>query len=206
MDAKRLVAQGYDQIAEPLFQWHGQPDTGRKRAYLDRLTEGLRRGARVLDLGCGPGTQASSLSERFRVVGVDISRAQLVLARQVAPRADLLLADMCALAFRPASFDAISAFYSIIHVPKEEHGPLLRRLFAFLRPGGRLLAVLGAKAWEGTEDDWLGLGATMFWSHWDAETGLRLVQDAGFRVLTSKCEQDSLGPGGHLFVVAEKPR
>ena len=206
MDPKRLVAQGYDQIAEQFLRQGGSEPSERKRAYLDRLTEGLPRGARVLDLGCGPGTQAGSLSERFRVVGVDISRAQLVLARQAAPRADLLLADMCTLAFRPASFDAISAFYSIIHVPKEEHGPLLRRLFEFLRPGGRLLAVLGAGEWEGTEDDWLGLGATMFWSHWDAETGLRLVQDAGFQVLTSKFEQDSLGPGGHQFVVAEKLR
>jgi SAM-dependent methyltransferase len=111
------------------------------------------------------------------------------------------------LPLRAASFDAVAAFYSIIHVPKDEHGPLLRALFELLRPGGRLLAVLGARAWEGSEDDWLGLGARMWWSHWDAETELRLVGDAGLRVIRSQYEQDKLddGQGGHLFVLAERP-
>ena len=33
-------------------------------------------------------------------------------------------------------FDAICAFYSITHVPREQHALLLRRIASWLRPGG----------------------------------------------------------------------
>jgi ubiquinone/menaquinone biosynthesis C-methylase UbiE len=51
------------------------------------------------------------------MTGVDISAAQLALARQHVPNATLIQADMMALAFPPASFDAIVALYSLIHLP-----------------------------------------------------------------------------------------
>ena len=204
---KLLVAAAYDRIAERLLgRLRETPPSGRKQAYLERLTEGLPDGGWVLDLGCGPGEQAAWLSERFRVFGVDISRSQLAIAREQVPGAAFLLADMCSLQFKPASFDAIAAIYSIIHIPREEHEPLFGNLHRFLKPGGRLFAVLGAGAWEGTESNWLDLGADMFWSHFDAATGLRLLERTGFNVVQSNIEPDSLGEGAHLFVIAKKPR
>ncbi len=207
MNEKRLVATGYDRIADRLLrQQRDAPPAGRKQAYLVRLTEGLAGGALVLDLGCGPGLQAASLSERFRVISVDISRAQLALARTHASRATFLLADMCSLQFKPGSFDAIAAIYSIIHVPRTEHLGLLQNLYAFLKPGGKLFVVLGAGAWEGTEANWLDFGAEMYWSHFDAEGGLALLRSAGFSIAQSSIEPDTfIGEGAHLFVIAQKP-
>jgi SAM-dependent methyltransferase len=47
---------------------------------------GLEPGARVLDVGCGPGRHAHALGERgMQVVGVDISQRFVDLARQDAP-------------------------------------------------------------------------------------------------------------------------
>lgn len=208
VDPKRTVAQGYDRIAGGLLERRREtPPSGRKQAYLERLTREMPDGAWVLDLGCGPGEQAAWLSARFRVAGVDISRAQLALARKRAPDAALLLADMCSLPLQPGSFAAIAAIYSIIHVPREEHEPLFATLYGALRPGGRLFAVLGANAWEGTETNWLDLGAAMFWSHFDAATGLALLERAGFKIEDAKTEPDELvGSGAHLYVLAEKPR
>ncbi len=202
-NSKLTVARGYDKIAEGMLRLRGEaPPSGRKQWYLERLTEGLPDGARVLDLGCGAGEQALWLSERFRVIGVDISRSQLALARQRAPKATFLLADMCSLAFRPESFDAIAAIYSIIHVPREEHAALFANLHRLLKPGGRLFVVLGAGAWEGTDENWLDLGAEMYWSHFDAETGLALLRNTGFDVSFSRTERDELtGEGAHLFVL-----
>ncbi len=206
VDPKLLVARGYDRIAEGLYLRQRQtPPSGVKRAYLDRLTEELQRGARILDLGCGAGVPSTAyLSERFDVVGADISRGQLALAGRHVPQATFLLADMCSLAFKPLSFDAIVAFYSIIHIPREEHEPLMGHLFDWLRPGGRLLAVMGQTDWEGRESDWLGLGAEMYWSHFDSATSLAIVERAGFLPLLSNVEPDPFD-GGHLFVLAEKP-
>src|SRR5207302_1197576 len=48
---------------------------------------GLAPGARVLDVGCGPGRHAHALGRRgFEVVGVDISERFVALARAGAPQ------------------------------------------------------------------------------------------------------------------------
>jgi SAM-dependent methyltransferase len=203
---KQLVAESYSLIAEGFLRDHTPDPSPRRQTYINETIAGLTDRSWVLDLGCGGGKPAAWLSQRCQVVGVDIARGQLELARHTAPPAAFMLADMASVAFRPGSLDAIIALYSIIHLPREEHAPLFSRLFGFLRPGGRLLAVLGAQEWEGMETDWLGLGADMFWSHYDAETGLALVEEAGFRIVASGIEPDTLlGGGGHLYVVAEKP-
>jgi SAM-dependent methyltransferase len=47
---------------------------------------GLEAGARILDVGCGPGRHAHALGRRgFEVVGVDISERFVALARESAP-------------------------------------------------------------------------------------------------------------------------
>ncbi len=206
MNQKRLVATSYDRIAADMLGLATTEPPGRKAGYLERTTQGLTPTAHVLDLGCGPGLQSAWLSDRFRVVGVDISRRQLALAQERAPEASFLLADMCSLAFAPQSFDAIVAFYSIIHVPREEHAALFASMHRWLKPRGRLLVVLGSNAWEGSESNWLDMGADMWWSHFDAGTGLNMLRAAGFAIVESNIEPDSLiGEGAHLFALGEKP-
>jgi ubiquinone/menaquinone biosynthesis C-methylase UbiE len=202
---KRTVATSYDRIAADMLRLATSEPPGRKVGYLERATAGLPPTARVLDLGCGPGLQSAWLAERFRTVGADISRGQLTLARQRAPAASFLLADMSSLAFAPQSLDAIVAFYSIIHLPREEHAALFASMHRWLKPGGRLLVVIGANDWEGSESNWLDMGADMWWSHFDAQTGLDMLRTAGFAIVESNIEPDSLiGEGGHLFAIGEK--
>lgn len=205
-DLKRMVADGYDLVAEAYLEWRLQKPKEQMTPHLDKAIEGLRSGARALDLGCGAGTPYGAyLSERVDVLGVDISPGQLALARQRVPGASFALGDMGTVEFAQNSFDLIVALYSIIHLPRAEHEPLFARLYGWLRPGGRLLAVLGRQDWEGREQDWLAPGVEMFWSHYGADINLELAEQAGFRVVESTIEPDPMG-GAHLFVLAEKPR
>src|SRR5438067_3552507 len=81
---------------------------------VDVLVEclGLAPGARILDVGCGPGRHAHALGRRgFEVVGVDISERFVALAREQAPAAAAAAvtferADARALRF-DAEFDAV---------------------------------------------------------------------------------------------------
>ena len=96
------------------------------------------------------------------------------------PPAQFIQADMTAVALPSGAFDAVSAFYSITHVPRDEHGGLLRRIAGWLKPGGRFLASFGVTPLNGCQDDWLG--TTMFFSHHGADETRRLVLDgAGLR-------------------------
>ena len=202
--AKRLVADGYDNMGDVYLDRLRGKRRPEITAFVDEAVEGLPEGTRVLDLGCGAGRPYSEyLSARFDVVGVDISQRQLVLARGFLPDAAFLLADMASLPFGNATFGAITALYSIIHLPRAEHAALFSRIRELLEPGGRVFGVMGQSDWVASESDWLDSGVEMYWSHFDADTNLRLVGDAGFRVIRSQIVPDPIG-GGHLYVLAER--
>jgi SAM-dependent methyltransferase len=207
VDPKQTVADGYDRVAERYVEWSrdgGDPRDG----FVAFLEARLPAGAAVLELGCGTGALTTArLAQRFAATGVDISGRSIELARRNVPGAAFRHADMAAVRFPDASFDAVTAFYSIIHVPREEHAPLLRRIAGWLRPGGLLVATMGAADSPGeVEQNWLG--APMYFSHHDAETNRRLVRDAGLRLLSAHeetAEEDGV-PVTFLWVVAEKLR
>jgi SAM-dependent methyltransferase len=169
--------------------------------------DALLPGTRVLELGCGVGVPTTQrLAQRFAVTGVDISAQHIALARRNVPAATCIQADMAALDFPPAGFDAVAACYSIIHVPREEHAALLHDIATWLRPGGLLVAAMGAGSTEAAiEQDWLGV--PMFFSHFDGATNRRLVEDAGLRIISAReetADEDGV-PVTFLWVVARKP-
>jgi hypothetical protein len=98
------------------------------------------------------------------------------------------------------------AFFSTIHVPREEQPGLLAKIARWLRPGGLFVATMGARSTEnGYEEDWLG--APMYWSHFDAETNQRLVEEAGLITESATLEtaDEDGAPVTFLWVVAHKP-
>jgi ubiquinone/menaquinone biosynthesis C-methylase UbiE len=163
MNPKEIVARGYDRIGTSYAVWANGIESQARTKYTSVLLENLAFGAKVLELGCGSGTPTTKrLAERSSLTGVDISSEQINLARENIPAARFLCADMGQLDFPPASFDAVAAFYSIIHVPRDEHAALLQTIATWLRPGGLLVATMGAGSTEGDlVDDWLGWGAPM---------------------------------------------
>jgi ubiquinone/menaquinone biosynthesis C-methylase UbiE len=176
---KRIVEAGYDVIAERYLTWAQAVEGDPRDRFLDELIARLPGQARVLDLGCGGGIPSTRrLAERFDVVGVDISEAQLRVARANVPGAMFIRGDMSELDLPDASFDGITAFYSISHLPRDEHGLVFQRVGRWLKPGGLFLATLGADDLPDRTGDWLG--APMFFSSFDAATNRTLVRTAGF--------------------------
>jgi cyclopropane fatty-acyl-phospholipid synthase-like methyltransferase len=142
----------------------------RLRKVLDRLDPG----SCVLDLGCGSGDPADiEIAKQHQVTGVDISRAQITLARQNVPAGRYLHGDAGSVAFRPGSFDAVVSFYTLEHLPRREHGALLRRIHTWLRAGGLLLISTEAGDCDDIMGEWLGV--PMFFSCFDPETTERMV-------------------------------
>jgi len=198
------VRRGYDLVAHRYLQWGDVAASPTRSRYLAALTERVPKDGRVLELGCGAGVPVTlALTTNYDVVGVDISRVQLELAREQAPGASFLQADTATLGFKDRSFDAALAFYTLTHVPRESHAQVLANIGRWLRPGGVLAITMGAGEAPGSiEPDWLG--APMFFSHYDAATNLRLIRAAGFEVLTAEvvAEMEDDRPVEFLWVVA----
>jgi SAM-dependent methyltransferase len=115
-----------------------------RHRYIDLVLEQnlITPGARALDLGCGTGALATKyLSEKFEVTGVDISQRSVDAARGELPGARFVVADMATIEFPPRTFELVTAFYSLIHVPRQEHAGATRSSDAFcsvLRERARL--------------------------------------------------------------------
>ena len=128
MDPKKFVADGYDNIAEQHEEWASNIRIEERAKYTAVLFEKLPKGAEVLELGCGSGIPTTKqLANKFAVTGVDISVKQVTLAQQNVPTAKFVHSDMTKLDFPEGSFDAVAAFYSMIHVPRQEQAELLHK-------------------------------------------------------------------------------
>jgi ubiquinone/menaquinone biosynthesis C-methylase UbiE len=197
-DPKRIVESGYDAIA---CTYHEQRDRFKSSELLVGFSSLLPSGGQVLDAGCGSGVPVARflVNAGFKVTGVDISSSMLELARFHVPEAHFVKMDMRQLDFEAGSFDGICAFYSLFHVPREEHLQVLMGFHRLLRQDGVLLFSSGRDAWEDIEDFH---GARMFWSHPDRKVTRKLVVNAGFAVIMSEILEH--GGEEHYWVMARK--
>lgn len=200
VEPERIVRDGYDAIAGD-YTASRASDGPAAQPFLEELIATVPDNARVLDAGCGGGLPIlARLAERFPTVGVDVSVAQLRIARGNAPAARLVCQDMRTLAFPAGSFDAIVCTYALFHVPRDDHTRVLENFARMLRPRGHLLVSLGFTDWVGTGDFY---GGQMYWSHFDRDTNLTLVRDAGFDLLDERIAIERPA-GRHPFVLARR--
>ena len=204
-DAGDIVAAGYDAMADRFAAWQHEIGgmTGRER--VEGLLPLLPEEPDVLELGVGAGVEASQLlSERGRLTGVEISAEQLRRARERLPGATLIQGDFLAVDLPPSSFDAVVAIYVLNHVPRDRHAELVRRVAAWLRPGGYFLASFGAT----DNPDWRGewLGVEMFFSGYEPDVTRRLVTDAGLVIRHDEIEtvQEPEGEVRFLWLLASR--
>ncbi|MCI2416702.1 class I SAM-dependent methyltransferase [Saccharopolyspora sp. K220] len=199
---KEVVRRGYDAVS--YHYRRDDADDGQYAPWIARLSSCVPARADILDLGCGCGVPvARSLARAgHAVTGVDFSAVQVRRARNLVPEATFIQADATGAAFPAASFDAIVCLYMFIHLPLDEQPPLFARIAIWLRPGGWLLVTTGHGAWTGSEPDWLGSGATMWWSHVDSATYRAWISTAGFGVVSDEFVPE--GAGGHTLFWAKR--
>lgn len=203
MDYKKIVKEGYNAIADRYLAERARDSEDLR--LLNDFMERLPTNAKVLEAGCGAGIPVSQrLSERFQVTGVDFSEAQIERAKKNVPNATFLCEDMTKLNFPESTFDGITSYYAIIHIPREEHRPLLTNFHRMLKPGGFALLCLGAEHLIDDVDENY-LGTRMYWSHYDTETYLQMLSKCDFSIIWSKRVEDETFEGaGHLFVLVQK--
>ncbi len=203
-DPKLIVAHGYDVIGEEYAYQAVAEDDSTRAHYTSILIGGVAPGAKILDLGCGAGLPTTAkLAEHFNVTGVDISEKQIERARANVPNATFFCADIAKLDFEEKGFDGVAAFFSIIHMPRDEHTAVIRSIARWLRPGGLVVASLPCRPGKvGYEEDWMG--APMFWSGFGAEVYTTLVAEAGLEIVSSSID-DRPDLDNFLWVVARKP-
>jgi SAM-dependent methyltransferase len=153
------------------------------RALLDRLAESVRGSGPICDLGCGPGQVARYLhGQGVEVFGIDLSQAMVEQALRLNPDIDFRQGNMQALEDEPESWGGIAAFYSIIHIPREEVIDALRELKRVLRPGGLLLLAFHMGQETIHMDEWWGEEVSLDFLFFRADEMGACLKSAGFDV------------------------
>lgn len=143
---------------------------------LERFMAGLRKGAAVLDLGCGPGTHAAQMyANGFKVTAIDASTAMIELAK-AHQGVEVRQAEFSDLN-EQGVYDGVWAHFSLLHAPRSEFPAHLLRIAKALKPGG--LLHMGMKTGSGEKRDRLG----RLYTFYTAEELRGLLNSAHFSVL-----------------------
>lgn len=106
---------------------------------LERMAQ-PERGARVLDVGSGTGlpTARQLIDAGCRVTGLDISPRMLEIAQKNVPEAEFVLGDIADLAAASGDtqYEAVTAFFALLHLPRERIHTALDAIRGVLVPGG----------------------------------------------------------------------
>lgn len=170
---------------------------------LDIFVQNLPKNGKVLDAGCGAGEPVARfmVDHGLTVTGIDISEEILKIAKKSVPEADFQVMDLTDLSFEDESFDGIAAFYSVIHVPREEHEQIFSEFNRILKQNGLILVTMGAEEWEGEEEDLIE-GHRMFWSHYSPEESKAIIEKAGFEIISDTIKE--IGNEVHYWIFAKK--
>ncbi|MEI6623166.1 MAG: methyltransferase domain-containing protein, partial [Actinomycetes bacterium] len=204
MTADESLAAVYDAFAQT---YDANRDAFDMTGPLRDLWTRLPTSGDLLDLGCGAGEPVARdfLSHGWRVTGVDFSHGMLELAAQYVPAMRRIQSDMRDVEFPAASFDAVTAFYSLIHVSCSDHPALFARIRTWLRPGGTLLFTYATRDYTG-HDRFSGtktfLGRELFYSHTTPQDLFAQLSDAG--LVLADAQDRAIGGETFLWVTASR--
>ena len=108
---------------------------------LARFLRFLTPGARVLDIGCGPGGNAKLMIKAnplVHVTGVDLSKAMIGYARKSVPGGTFHCKDIRVMQYPENAYDAVILASVVFHLNPEELIGLIKNIAAALKPDGLL--------------------------------------------------------------------
>ena len=161
-------------------------DCGAYASSLEPFCSLLPRGARVLDLGSGPGNAARFLLDRrpdLRVTGVDLSSAMLKRFQRNVPEANAVQLDLRNLHQLTLTFDAALASFCLPFLTHEEADAFLQQLGRLVVPGGHLYLSTMQGVGQGFEKTCFGGDREFFFNYYTQGELDILLDSARFDVL-----------------------
>lgn len=204
------LRDSYDRVAEQYASaFYGELDHKPfDRELLDRFAALLSSAASVLDVGCGPGHIGRYLANHgLFASGLDLSPAMVACARRLNPEMTFTQGSMLALPFPDSSFAALVAFYSIIHLSREDAPLALVEFHRVLQPGGWLLLAFHAGQGETRREEWFGERVAVHATFFELDEMAAWVRGAGFTVheAIERAPYDFEFQSRRGYVLAQRP-
>ncbi len=200
---KKVTLQNYNIYAKD-FDTFATTYRGKLKNWVEDFANQFKKGARILDVGCGSGRDALFLSQKgLTITGIDFSKELIQIAREKVPQATFLVMDFEKLTFSNNSFDGIWANASLLHMPRKKLLPVLKKLYKILVAGGYVF--MQFRVGEGEKFTLERRGNAMlkrFYAYYSCDELKNMLKQAGFRKL--QYELDTIISGDWVGLFAEK--
>jgi ubiquinone/menaquinone biosynthesis C-methylase UbiE len=180
-----------------------------QRAAITALAERLPAGATVLDLGSGTGRPTADLltAAGCAVTGYDVAPKMVEIARAQVPAARFEVGDLRELSFEAATWDAITAFFSMLQLPRADQETMIGRFADWLKPGGLLVLATVPADVDGV--DIVFMGHPVRASSFTAEALAEKLRAAGLEIVREEQalfvpDHPEAGPEPHVYFTACK--
>lgn len=179
------VRRSYDAVAKQYAAGFRDELTHKPldRALLASLIEQAGTGARVADVGCGPGHVSAWLARHgAAAVGIDLSAAMVAVGRREYPAVEFRQGDLLGLPAADGEFGAVVALYSIIHLEPGELPRAFAEIHRVLRPSGLALVAFHIGSEVRHLAQWWGVEVDVDFRFLEVADVMELMQRAGFGV------------------------
>ena len=165
-------------------------DRSPMREALDRFAAHLERGALVLDIGAGPGTDSAQLRTRgLRVISLDLSFGMLAAGSKLLP-GPRVQADMLRLPFGRVA-DGLWLNASLLHIPRALVPAALCELRRVLRAGGIVYVSVKHGVRDAWDEERYGPAHPRWFTYWEPGPFDRALDEAGFECILAQERQGS---------------
>ncbi len=185
---------GYFDTEEGVNEYLKMADGYDGRELIEKLSEYLPEGSRVLELGMGPGHDFRLLGARYQVAGSDSSTLFVDRYREIDPDADLLVLDAVTLD-TDRIFDCVFSNKVLHHLERDELILSVPRQAQILEDGGLLAHAL----WYGSK---IEVHAGMQFQYYEAVDVEEIFGGLFDILLVERYEE--LEPGDSMFVILRK--
>jgi len=138
---KKAEIEYENKIAKDYNRWYHNSPIAKfhDRDFVNYAKKFIKKGDKVLDLGCGPASLWPYLPKirDIDLVGVDVSPAMIREAKKVYPKGKFLVADSEKLPFSDETFDVIVCSSVLHHLPTPTK--TFKEIRRILKPYGKLI-------------------------------------------------------------------
>lgn len=191
IDTYNAMAQAYDD--ETIDFWERFPIS-----FLDAFAK--QSGKDVLNVGSGPGRDGVLLKQRGKSVTC-LDASEVMLDRCRSRGLTAVRGDFLALPFLNGSFDAVWAYTSLLHVPKDRIGIALNEIQRVLIDDGIFALGMIEGSWEGYRES-SGIAQPRWFSFYGCDELEALLLNHGFIVVS--CSDFQPGSKRYLNIIAKK--
>jgi ubiquinone/menaquinone biosynthesis C-methylase UbiE len=173
------------------------------------LTRQLKKGSKVLDIGCAVGYTVAILRDHgMKAEGIDISPEMIRYAKARNPDSTLIVGDFLTTKFQNNSYDSILAFAFIHLFPKKDVEKIFEKMIRILKPDGYMLvgsteSKISAEGFEQKED--YAKETKRFRKHWTKAELEKLIETNGLEITDSLFPTDEFGKVWMDYIV-RKPK